>query len=193
MFIHYFKYSLKTLFRNRMLVFWTFAFPIIMAIFFNLAFSNIANTEKFDVIDIAIVKNDDFENNEAYKMVFKELGNESSENHMFNIKYVNEEEATDLLKNDKIVGYMKLEGDNPKVTFTKNGTNQTIFKYVVEEIAQKSNIINNIVEKETTDAMMAGNTDIDVNAIVQKAYMMSAQSDVKLKNTSNPFSILSVN
>ena len=185
MFIHNFKYSLKTLFRNRMLVFWTFAFPIIMAIFFNLAFSNIMNTEKFDVIDIAIVKNDDFENNEAYKMVFKELGDESSSNHMFNIKYVNEEEANDLLKNDKIVGYMKLEGDNPKVTFTKNGTNQTIFKYVVEEIAQKSNIINNIVEKETADAMMAGNTDIDVNAIAQKAYMMSAQSDVKLKNTSN--------
>ena len=185
MFIHNFKYSLKTLFRNRMLVFWTFAFPIIMAIFFNLAFSNIANTEKFDVIDIAIVKNDDFENNEAYKMVFKELGDESSENHMFNIKYVNEEEANDLLKSDKIVGYMKIEGDNPKVTFIKNGTNQTIFKYVVEEIAQKSNMINNIVEKEMTDAMMAGNADIDVNAIAQKAYMMSAQSDVKLKNTSN--------
>ena len=162
-----------------MLVFWTFAFPIIMAIFFNLAFSNIANTEKFDVIDIAIVKNDDFENNEAYKMVFKELGDESSENHMFNIKYVNEEEANDLLKSDKIVGYMKIEGDNPKVTFIKNGTNQTIFKYVVEEIAQKSNMINNIVEKEMTDAMMAGNADIDVNAIAQKAYMMSAQSDVK--------------
>lgn len=185
MFIHNFKYSLKTLFRNRMLVFWTFAFPIIMAVFFNLAFSNIVNSEKFDVIDIAIVNNEDFENNEAYKMVFKELGDESSENHMFNIKYVNEEEATDLLKNDKIVGYMKLEGDNPKVTFTKNGTNQTIFKYVVEEIAQKSNMINNIVEKEMTDAMMAGNVDIDVNAIAQKAYMMSAQSDVKLKNTSN--------
>ena len=185
MFIHNFKYSLKTLFRNRMLIFWTFAFPIIMAVFFNLAFSNIVNSEKFDVIDIAIVNNEDFENNEAYKMVFKELGDESSENHMFNIKYVNEEEATDLLKNDKIVGYMKLEGDNPKVTFTKNGTNQTIFKYVVEEIAQKSNMINNIVEKEMTDAMMAGNADIDVNAIAQKAYMMSAQSDVKLKNTSN--------
>ena len=178
MFIHNFKYSLKTLFRNRMLIFWTFAFPIIMAVFFNLAFSNIVNSEKFDVIDIAIVNNEDFENNEAYKMVFKELGDESSENHMFNIKYVNEEEATDLLKNDKIVGYMKLEGDNPKVTFIKNGTNQTIFKYVVEEIAQKSNMINNIVEKEMTDAMMAGNADIDVNAIAQKAYMMSAQSDL---------------
>ena len=137
MFIHNFKYSLKTLFRNRMLVFWTFAFPIIMAVFFNLAFSNIIETEKFDAIDIAIVKNDDFENNDTYKMVFDELSNESSENHMFNTKYVTEEEASDLLKNDKIVGYMKLEGDNPKVTFIKNGTNQTIFKYVVEEIAQR--------------------------------------------------------
>ena len=168
-----------------MLVFWTFAFPIIMAVFFNLAFSNITNAEKFDVIDIAIVKNDDFENNEAYKMVFKELGDETSENHMFNIKYVDEAEANDLLQNEKIVGYMKLEGDNPNVTFVKNGTNQTIFKYVVEEITQKSNMMNNIVEKEVSQSMMSGNTDIDVNAIVQKAYMMSSQNDVKLKNISN--------
>ena len=186
MFIHNFKYSLKTLFRNRMLIFWTFAFPIIMAVFFNMAFANIIETEKFDAIDIAIVKNDDFENNGTYKMVFDELSNESSENHMFNTKYVTEEEANDLLKNDKIVGYMKLEGDNPKVTFVKNGTNQTIFKYVVEEIAQKINLINNIVENEVNKEMMTGNMDVDVNAIVQKAYEMSAQqNEVKLKNTSN--------
>ena len=73
MFIHNLKYSLKTLFRNKMLIFWTFAFPIILGTMFNLAFSNIANSEKFDIIDIAIVKNDDFENNEAYKTVFEQL------------------------------------------------------------------------------------------------------------------------
>ena len=185
MFIHNFKYSLKTLLRNRMLVFWTFAFPIIMAIFFNMAFANILDTEKFDAIDIAIVNNENFEKNEAYKMVFKELSDESSENHMFNTKYVTEEEANDLLKNDKIVGYMKLEGDNAKVTFVKNGTNQTIFKYVVEEIAQKTNMINNIVEKEVTHEMITGNTNVNVSEIAQKAYQMASKSDVKLKNTSN--------
>ena len=61
MFIHNFKYSLKTLFRNKMLIFWTFAFPIILGTMFNLAFSNIANSEKFDIIDI----------NHAHRLVFE--------------------------------------------------------------------------------------------------------------------------
>lgn len=185
MFIHNFKYSLKTLCRNKMLIFWTFAFPIILAVFFNLAFSNIVETEKFDAIDIAIIKNKDFENNAAYKMVFNELSDEKSENHMFNTKYVTEEEAMNLLKNDEIVGFMKLDGDTPKVTFIKNGTNQTIFKYVVEEIAQKTNMIENISQHEITSAMMSGNVNVDTSEIVQKVYQMVQQDGVKLKNISN--------
>ena len=185
MFIHNFKYSLKTLFRNKMLIFWTFAFPIIMATLFNLAFSNISNSEKFDVIDIAIVQNEDFENNEAYKTVFKELSDESNEDRMFNTKYVSEEEADKLLKDDKIVGYMKLEGDTPKVTFVQNGINQTIFKYVVEEIAQKSNMITNIVGQEAAKEAMSGNQNVDMNAIIQKAYQIAQEQNVELKNVSN--------
>lgn len=185
MFIHNFKYSLKTLFRNKMLIFWTFAFPIIMATLFNLAFSNISNSEKFDVIDIAIVQNEDFENNEAYKTVFKELSDESNEDRMFNTKYVSEEEADKLLKDDKIVGYMKLEGDTPKVTFVQNGINQTIFKYVVEEIAQKSNMITNIVGQEAAKEAMGGNQNVDMNAIIQKAYQIAQEQNVELKNVSN--------
>ncbi|MBR3673128.1 MAG: ABC transporter permease [Clostridia bacterium] len=185
MFIHNFKYSLKTLFRNKMLIFWTFAFPIIMATLFNLAFSNISNSEKFDVIDIAIVQNEDFENNEAYKTVFKELSDESNEDRMFNTKYVSEEEADKLLKDDKIVGYMKLEGDTPKVTFVQNGINQTIFKYVVEEISQKSNMITNIVGQEAAKEAMIGNQNVDMNAIIQKAYQIAQEQNVELKNVSN--------
>ena len=193
MFIHNFKYSLKTLFRNKMLIFWTFAFPIILGTLFHLAFSNISKSETFDAIDIAIVKNDDFESNEAYKTVFKQLSDESSENHMFNTKYVSEDEAKKLLEDDKIAGYMKLEGDEPKLTFVKNGINQTIFKYVVEEIAQKSNMINNIVEQEINKKMLSAssneeeNTDIsiDTQAIIQKAYEQVQNNEVKLKNTSN--------
>ena len=60
---HNFKYALKTLFKNKMLIFWTFAFPIILGTFFNMAFSNIENSEKLDIIDIAIVNNEEFSNN----------------------------------------------------------------------------------------------------------------------------------
>ena len=42
-----------------MLIFWTFAFPIILGTFFNMAFSNIIEQEKLAVIDIAIIDNED--------------------------------------------------------------------------------------------------------------------------------------
>ena len=57
MFLHNLKYSLKTLFRSKALIFWTFAFPIILGTFFKMAFSDIENSEKLDIIDIAIVDN----------------------------------------------------------------------------------------------------------------------------------------
>ncbi len=56
MFFHHFKYTLKYLFRNRLLIFWTYAFPIILGALFYLAFSDIEKNEKMDLIDIAIVE-----------------------------------------------------------------------------------------------------------------------------------------
>lgn len=141
MFIHNFKYSFKTLFRNKMLIFWTFAFPIILGTFFNMAFSDIENSEKLDIINIAIIDNDDFKNNEIFKESFKTLSDEENEDRLFNTKYVTEEEAKKLLKNDEITGYMLLEKDKPKVVVTTSGINETIFKYVTEEITQTSDII----------------------------------------------------
>ena len=53
--MHNFKYTLKTIFKSKALIFWTFAFPLIMATFFNMAFSDIEENEKLNVIDIAII------------------------------------------------------------------------------------------------------------------------------------------
>ena len=73
MFIHNLKYTIKTLFKNKILVFWTFAFPIILGIFFNMAFSNIEKDEVLKVFDIAVVDNAEFETQEIYKNALKEL------------------------------------------------------------------------------------------------------------------------
>ena len=88
MFIHNFTYSLKTLCKNRVLLFWTFAFPILLGTFFYLAFSNIENSEKLDVFSIAIVDNDAFNNRKVLKETFKNLGKEKNEDRLFDITYV---------------------------------------------------------------------------------------------------------
>ena len=168
MFIHNFKYAFKTLFKNKMLIFWTFAFPIILGSFFKMAFSNIENSEKLDIINIAIVQDEEFENNDIFKTVFDELSDEKNEERLFNTQYTTEERAKELLNNGEIIGFLKLENDEPKLTFTANGIDQTVFKYVTEEIVQTNNIMSNIAIEEVQKKIKAGNYDISYDDIYNK-------------------------
>ena len=185
MFMHNFKYALKTLFRDKMLIFWTFAFPIILGTFFNLAFSNIENSEKLDIINIAIIQNDDFENNEFFKSMFKELSDNENEDRLFNATYVTEEKAKELLENKEIVGYMKLENDTPKLVFATSGIDETILKYVTEEISQNSDIINNLAEEEIEKEMMLGNLKVNYEEIYNKIAEKIEAQEVNIENISN--------
>ncbi len=142
MLIHNFKYALKTLFKNKMLIFWTFAFPIILGTFFNLAFSDIEKSEQLDIIDIAVVENEEFKNNELWKQSIKQLSNKEDEHRLFNTKYVTQKEAEKLLQNKEVTGYILLE-EKPKVVVNTSGINETILKYVTEELMQSEEIIKN--------------------------------------------------
>ena len=63
-----------------------------------MAFSNIESSEKLDIINIAIVENQEFNESSAFKETFKTLSDEKNEDRLFDTKYVNEEEAKDLLE-----------------------------------------------------------------------------------------------
>ena len=174
MFIHNFKYTLKTLFKNKMLIFWTYAFPIILGTFFYLAFSNIENSEKLDIIDIAIVKNEKYESDLIYKEIFDNLSDKNNKDQIFNIKYVNkEEQAEKLLKNDKI-----------KVNIKENGINETIFKSVVDEIYSTKKIMNNIVSDELSN-LNVNSAQINYNEIYADITDIINNSKVKIKDVSS--------
>lgn len=160
MFLHNLKYSFKILFKSKMLIFWTFAFPIILGTFFNMAFKDIENNEKLDIIDIAIVDNENFNNSILYKETFKELGDSSNENYMFNIKYVDLETSKKLLKDKKIIGYLLIE-DDVKIVVNSSGINETIFRQVVDEIIQTEIVINYKVSK-IEDSQDINNQVIDI-------------------------------
>ena len=188
MFIHNFKYALKTLFRDKMLIFWTFAFPIILGTFFNMAFSNIENSEKLEIIDIAIVDNDEFQNNELYKEALKTLSDEENADRLFNTRYVTEEEAKQLLEKNEITGYMILEEDTPKVVVTTSGINETILKYVVEEIATNGQIVESLMDKEINKELSSGNYNLyklDYKKIYENVLEKTQNREVRITNISN--------
>ena len=175
MFKHNFIYTLKTLFRNKALIFWTFAFPLLMATFFNMAFANITEDEKLKVIEIAIVNNEEYNNNMLYKETFNTLSDKDNEDQLFNITYTNIDEAKQLLEDGKVEGYLELNNNIPKLTFISNGINQTIIKYVVDQIHDTEHMIA-AVEIDPTDAP---------DAIGNKIEEFLKANDIKLENKAN--------
>ena len=184
MFLHNLKYSLKILFKNKMLIFWTFAFPIILGTLFNLAFSDIEKSEKLDIIDIAIVNNKKFQDDTIYKESFKVLSDKKSKDRLFNTKYVSLDEAKKLLEDDKITGYLQLK-DTPKVVVATSGINETIFKYVVEEITQTKDIITNLSEEKIKHEMASGNINVDYTAIYKEVAEIAQNSEANIKDISS--------
>lgn len=142
MFFHHFKYSIKTLFKNRLLLFWTFAFPIILGTLFQMAFHNIEKSEVLDVIPIAIVKTESSNENSMIIQALNQLS--SSADSLFSIRYSSEEQANDLLEKRKISGYLVV-ADSIKVVVKENGINQTILKHVTEEIVEMKDIMKQMV------------------------------------------------
>ncbi|MFA5603372.1 MAG: ABC transporter permease [Bacilli bacterium] len=153
MFWHIFINRLKILVRNKAAIFWTLVFPIILATLFNLAFSNITSGEFFNTIDLAIVNNENFKNEENFKVLIESLS-EESEDQLFNTKYVTEEEAKKLLQDDKISGYIIVD-DKINIVINNNGINQSTIKSVVDNYYQVVSVINNI-SNSNPDAIRNG-------------------------------------
>ncbi len=150
-----------------------------------MAFSNIENSEKIEIIDIAIVKNDEFENSKTYQETFKTLSDEKNEDRLFNTQYVTEEEAKELLQEDKIIGYLIVEEEKPKVIIQSSGINETIFKYVTEEITQNEEIVNTLAKSEIENEIKAGNYQLDYEAIYKNVLEMAKEQEVKVKDTTS--------
>ena len=144
MFFHIFKNRLKILLRKKSVIFWTMIFPIILATLFHLAFSDIQNDEKLKVIDVAVIKNEQYDNNQTLKTVLESVSKDD-DNKLFNIKYVNESEAKQLLENGDIDGYI-LPAEKTSVIVKENGINQTVIKYVIEQTYQYESVATKIYE-----------------------------------------------
>lgn len=147
MFWHNFKYTLQVIFRDRALIFWTFAFPLIMATFFFLAFSNITSSETLDIIDVAVVDNAAWQQNQIFRETFQHLSDDSSEDQLFHTQYVSEAEAAALLEDGEISGYLLLT-PSPVIFADKSDINSTIFKSTVESIAEEASIIETVARED---------------------------------------------
>lgn len=182
MFIHNFQYSLKILLKNKQLVFWTLAFPLIMAILFNMAFSDIENSESFDPVSIAVVDDDAFQNNEIFSESLESLS--EGEDKVFDITYANKENAEKMLEDGEITGYLQIIDNEPSVVIHSNGINETIFCYVIDEINSDSNVIRDLGMKLIMQKIRSGDYNMNFSSLFSRLADEMMDSDITVKDTS---------
>ena len=185
MFIHNFKYSLRVLFRNKGLIFWTFIFPILLGSLFKLAFSDIESKETLSIIDIAIVENTHYKDYNIYKEIFDKLSDEDNKDRLFNTRYLTKKEAQEELDNNKITGYLTFDNDVVNVMVSNSGINETVLRYVTEEVISNKIMTENIVSMEISSFVKEGKTDIDYDKIYMNVNNLIKENNAKLNNISN--------
>ena len=128
-------YNLKITFKNTELIFWTFAFPIILGTLFFGAFSNITTADEYEPIKLGVVKN---EENNIYPLYTQILGSLSEgDDKVFEITYYdNKDEALEKHHSGETSGAIVFESDFPKLVTEKSDINQTIVQNVMTEIEQ---------------------------------------------------------
>ncbi|MEW9077205.1 ABC transporter permease [Terrisporobacter glycolicus] len=156
MFLHSYKYRVKCIIRDKNMMFWTLLFPILLATLFNLSLSNLSSAEDFSAVNIAIVKDKEYDNKEFIDVV-NSVSVGESDDPLFNIKYTSEVKAKDLLDNNKIDGYLYLDKDID-IVVKDSGINQTIIKSFVDEYKQTESTIKRII-KENPMAMQSIGVD----------------------------------
>lgn len=153
MFVHIFIARLKCLLRNKELMFWTFAFPLLLSTFFNMAFSNLNSSEAFRPIDIAVVNDAGYKQDAAFQQTLTAVS--AGENRIFNLTEASSrEQAQQLLESEEIAGYFSVDGAL-LLTVKQSGLSQSIMKSFADQYQQTASAIGQILTNNP-QALQAG-------------------------------------
>jgi ABC-2 type transport system permease protein len=157
-----------------------------------MAFSDLEDKEKLDTIKIAVVDNDYFKNDKSLSESLKTLSDKNSDNYLFDISYTTLGESKKLLDDNKIAGYIFVE-NKTKVIVKKNGIDQTVLKYVVDQIYQYNDLASNVIKYNVEKEIAKGNYNIDYNKLHNDIVEMLNTNKVYLKDaTSNNMNVYMV-
>lgn len=151
MFAHIYLNRLKITLRDRQMIFWTFLFPLILASFFRLAFSNLAINEQFFAIPVAVVDNAAYQADSALRSALQAVSEpeQATDTPLFRLRVLTLAEAEAALTERSIAGYL-IPGETLQVVVAFSGIRQTILKLFLDEYLQTRSAIGQIVQIDPT-------------------------------------------
>lgn len=147
MFWHICKYNFKTTVRGLKNIFWTLAFPIIMATFFGFAFANLNQGAKLEAVPLGIVKSEEYSSNEILQKSIEEVS-KNEEDALLKVTYFDtKEKAEAALKDKSIAGYLAVD-TNINLHVSDSKIQQSILKEFIDHYLQMTSSTENIIAKD---------------------------------------------
>lgn len=145
MFRHIFYYRLLSGLRDRQTLFWAFLFPILLATLFSFAFTDLNADEIFNQVDIAVIENDAWTQDQMFQQVINELS--EGDDALFSTQLLTVSQADELLQDDQITGYI-IPGSTLEIVIKYSGMRQSMLKVFADEYMQTSATIAKILQDD---------------------------------------------
>ena len=159
---HLIKYRFLQITRNRPMMFWALAFPMILGTLFYISFGNIGisatGDSDWDPVPVAVINKLETKSSGTFFADFLDAMNGS----VLDIQDVkNEKDAKKKLENDEIFGIYYVK-ETPSLTITKNGVSQSILTSLLNTYNQNAYLFKEIARthpERLTDAVASLQTN----------------------------------
>ena len=143
MFLHHLKYDILSMLRTKALIIWLIIFPIVLGIFFKVAFGSVYEKEiKFDAVPAAVVE----EEKDPYFAAAAKALSEGDDPFM-ELTYTDEKEALSLLKNGKVKGIIYAGGEL-RLSVAGSGSGETMLKVFADSYNAQRKVIVDTAEND---------------------------------------------
>ena len=136
------RYHLILNLRERIMVFWTLAFPLLLGTFFYFGIGGIDESAKFDTIPVAVLEEGGTEN-ESFLDFMDGISGEVTR-PIYGLK---EEEAGQLLEDGEIAGIFKVNGDDLQLIVEKEGIQESILSGLLDGFEQQKAVLKDLKGK----------------------------------------------
>jgi len=156
--MHVFVYRLKCLLRDKEALFWTLAFPILLATLFYFAFGQLmGDHEGFQPVPAAVVDSTSYQMNIPLRQMLEALATPGNGQMLELTVAATDEEAQMLLDDAKIVGFISVGegslvrgGSAVRLTVAQSGLRQSILKAILDEYAHTFATVSSIMLQNPT-------------------------------------------
>lgn len=155
-------YNILLTFRERTLIFWTLAFPIILGCLFKFALGGIDDSYTFEAIPVAIVEIEKTDSDFNFTDILDEV-----KGNLIIPRYIDKKtEAETLLSDGKVYGIYILDGEDISLLVSDSNLKSSILNMLLDTYEQQKAIITQI----TDDKKEKLESDIQ-DAVKNGAYM----------------------